>query len=537
MNLVTEVWIPVLTLQGETRLASLLDIFGEGQEYKDLAVRPHERVALMRLLLCIAHAALEGPRREIKDNVPKLLPQAAEAYLARWQDSFDLFHKEKPFLQVADLQPPPKKHKANGGGSEKTECEGPVTKVSKLDFALATGNASTLFDHHGQKAKRDAKPFRLAMLLLTYQMFSPGGLIGKVIWHGKPTEGSSSDAPCVVASMLHAFWRGENLLQTLHLNLCSKEQIDNYYAVMGCPVWEQMPKNLQDSQAITNATKTYMGRLVPLSRLIRLEVNCTTMLLGAGPIYPNVNSEKNPFPQEPSATLITRKDKKGKRIKRILGAQPDKGLWRQLHSLGMHYQAKSSAGLDGFMASGNANPEEAHDLIVAAVARDQAEILEVLESVYHIPATMYQDSGRRCYEKGVLHAEERASTLEQAVGCYRSHADGGWEGRLKRLKGPKKDELLQRLREKAFTRYWTEVEHNLPLLFACVRSLDTEAFPNAKKNWEKTCFVAALAAYRAVCELQTPRQMKAFTFGEVVFFKEPAKMDKTAANQEGDNRL
>lgn len=539
MNLVTQAWIPVITRQGQTRLASLLDVFSKGQDYTDLAVRPHERVALMRLLLCIAHAALDGPSLETKRNAPELLPQAAEDYLSQWHDSFDLFHKEKPFLQIAGLQAPPQKVvKAKKGGAEEAEEEGPSTKVSKLDFALATGNASTLFDHHGQISKRDVEPSRLGILLITYQMFSPGGLIGKVLWGGESTGGTSSDGPCVVASMLHAFWRGKNILQTLQLNLCSKEQLTSHYAAVGegwwgCPVWEQMPKNLRDTQAITNTTQTYLGRLVPLSRLIRLDTNCATMLLGAGPVYPNYNSEKNPFPREPSATLVTRKEK-DKEVKRILGAQPNKGFWRELHSLGMHHQAQSKGALDGFVASGNTNARDAHDLVIGAVARDQAEIVEALESVYHIPAAIYQDDGRACYEKAVQHAEKTASTLGRAVERYRSYADGGWEGRLKGA-GPKKSDLLQRLREKALTRYWTAVEHNLPLLFACVESLDTEAFPDAKKAWHTACFTAALAGYRAVCEPQTPRQLKAFTLGEAIFFMKTAKTDEPAATPEGDD--
>ena len=61
MNLTTDPWIPVLWNDGATRAATLADIFVCGQDIRDLAVRPHERIALMRLFLCVAHAALDGP--------------------------------------------------------------------------------------------------------------------------------------------------------------------------------------------------------------------------------------------------------------------------------------------------------------------------------------------------------------------------------------------------------------------------------------------------------------------------------------------
>ena len=62
MNVAFDPWIPVITLSGEPAMSSLAGIFTDGAEYADLAVRPHERVALMRLLLCVAHAALDGPK-------------------------------------------------------------------------------------------------------------------------------------------------------------------------------------------------------------------------------------------------------------------------------------------------------------------------------------------------------------------------------------------------------------------------------------------------------------------------------------------
>jgi len=92
MNVAFDPWIPVVTLSGERKLASLCEVFTDGSDFADLAIRPHERVSLMRLFLCVAHAALEGPKdsKEWK-TVPKKLPQAARKYLKEWEDSFELF--------------------------------------------------------------------------------------------------------------------------------------------------------------------------------------------------------------------------------------------------------------------------------------------------------------------------------------------------------------------------------------------------------------------------------------------------------------
>ena len=104
MNVAFDPWIPVVTTSGKLVLASLCDVLTKGEQFVDLAVRPHERVALMRLFLCIAHAALSGPKDYDEwCEVPDRFPEAVQRYLTDWKDSFELFHKEKPWLQIAGL--------------------------------------------------------------------------------------------------------------------------------------------------------------------------------------------------------------------------------------------------------------------------------------------------------------------------------------------------------------------------------------------------------------------------------------------------
>jgi len=76
MNLSTEAWIPVVWNNGQPGTVSLCEAFERGAEIRDLAVRPHERIALMRLLICIAQAALDGPADydDWKDCRPKIAP-------------------------------------------------------------------------------------------------------------------------------------------------------------------------------------------------------------------------------------------------------------------------------------------------------------------------------------------------------------------------------------------------------------------------------------------------------------------------------
>ena len=76
MNVAFDPWIPVVAASGEGASVSLYTALAEGEKIADLAVRPHERVSLMRLFLCVAHAALNGPEHYDEwCDVPKKLPR------------------------------------------------------------------------------------------------------------------------------------------------------------------------------------------------------------------------------------------------------------------------------------------------------------------------------------------------------------------------------------------------------------------------------------------------------------------------------
>lgn len=501
MNVAFDKWIPVVTTGGQRELASLCGVLASGQRFADLAVRPHERVALMRLLLCVAHAALDGPKDyDAWCEVPLRLSAAAAQYLEAWRDSFELFHPHKPWLQVAGLC--------------KSECEqlekpdaSDWTPTSKLDFSFATGNATTLFDHGGMNETRSSGIPELVLSLLTYQCFSPGGLISQVYWAGKQTLKTSKDAPCAPASMIHGLLRGKDLADSVHLNLPNFEEVRSSYgaAGIGTPVWEQSPCAPTDAASIGNATTTYLGRLVPVSRFVRLDPGGERMLLGTGLVYPTF---ADGFPPEPTATVVVRRNTKGEE-RGLLSFRPSKALWRELAAIIVKRKTDGNGG----PLSLRAIPDgQGCDLIVAALARDQATIVETIESVFRIPPRLSSPGGVLAYESEVKAAEDVASRVNWAVESYRSALDGGWEGRLKSA-GPGKGDLRAKLHGLAATHYWTAVEKNLPLLMAHIESLGSDGVGPTREAWRKMLLASARDAYRTACSPETPRQIRAFAEG------------------------
>src|SRR5512146_2096263 len=91
MNLTIEPWVPALRADGRRDLFSLQALFAQAHELRDLAVKPHERIALMRLLLCITQAALDGPADEEawEQCQPHIQPRV-RGYLDHWCSSFEL---------------------------------------------------------------------------------------------------------------------------------------------------------------------------------------------------------------------------------------------------------------------------------------------------------------------------------------------------------------------------------------------------------------------------------------------------------------
>ncbi|MFH0991638.1 MAG: type I-E CRISPR-associated protein Cse1/CasA [bacterium] len=548
MNIAFDPWIPVVNLNGHRILGgvSLLEVLSNGSRYADLAVRPHERVSLMRLFLCVAHAALDGPKdynewREVPINLPK----EVRKYLTDWKDSFELFHKKKPWLQVADLK----------GVRRNRSDSGKTSPVALLDFELATGHNSTLNDHGGQRASRNLEPERIALNLLTFQNFSSGGGSPIAQWKTvKTSQVGNPDAPCLSQSMAHCLFRGMSLLETIHLNIPTFETVQNTYRIfttdkkkgdtytnveLGRPVWEFFPDSPdKQSDEAVNATSTYLGRLVPISRWIRLVHGTDQMYCCNGFKY---DTFKNGFAAEPTAAVrvVTSKDKNGRETseRRVFRVDPKKALWRELSSL---LVIRSAYGLGGPLAMSNAPSDSEFDFHVCAMTRDKASMDIALESVFHISPVFqnhlstYQTEIQGDRAEKIIGAEGFSRKLRWAIEDYRQTIDADWKPRIKRTKAKEQSALRDRLAEAAFLSYWTTVEKQLPFLMTHIEAIGTDTAIPTRDAWRRMLFFAAKEAYKIACGQETPRQMRAFAKGwqKLTSTREERESDKNQLKED-----
>ena len=525
MNLTTEAWIPIVWADGRPSTVSLCEAFERAEEIHDLAVRPYERIALIRLLICIAQAALDGPvdYDDWTTCHPRIVP-AALVYLRRWRGAFELFGDGQRFLQVANLRKPSKKSNADGD-------EG--NSVSKLDLALATGNNTTLFDNAGGLPRAFASP-EIALALTTFQCFSPCGTIAVALWNGTPTlgwgsypkvaPGQSAHAPCLSGNMLHSYLRGRTLLESLHFNLITKEHVVRMYGddAWGKAVWERVPRGPTDKGAVQNATTSYLGRLVPLSRAIEVAEGGRSMTLVNGLEYP-------PYPEwrEASATIVTRSLKK-EPTRLALPASIDKRTWRELHALTVIAVEKNTNG--GPVALQNLRGDEDFDLWVGGlVAAGNGKLVDSTESVFHIPAAMLSEPAQRVYEEGVKLAGKGEYRLGRAVSVYHNELGD-------HLDRPEMRDRRQQIQSKAAAHFWTAMEFGVPRLLEIAEHPEKLGLPPEwhKTDWGRAVSSAIRAALEVACPHETPRQIRAYALGLKALFIEPATKEVAGTEEENE---
>lgn len=465
-NLVTEAWIPVRYLSdGRNCLISLDTLFTEAEQIHDLDCPAHERIALMRLLICITQAAIGAPETDQDWNdFGNDLASQVDTYLHRSDilPHFNLFGDGPRFLQDASLEQI-KKHE---------------THTSWIVFHMATNNNYTLFDHAGG-TPREIDPATLARALLAFQNFSPP--LGRHTAYGHCSENNA----------LHTVLLGSNLKKTIHLNCIDQETINAFFkGGIGKPIWEQP----------NDARKTsYLGRLVPLHRPIWFKDLTCLYKHQTGVPYPLFKEAQI---REASQTLMA-----GKKGPYLLKCSLAKGVWRDLHAFSVDKQATDDLGpmtiSSHFYELNNLQffPIFAGGLIF----ENTASLVSALESNLTIPSRIFEESGREAFVAGINYAEFNLGTpkaygLRGAIKNYAKVLD---------LKPTGLDSL-------ATTRFWHALEQQVGTLLEIVRDdsvLAGKSFGEGDDPWTVAVHIAARDAYERTCPRQTPRQLQAYAAG------------------------
>ena len=480
-NLIDETWIPVLMKDGKNQTVSLGDIFADTDgAIADLALNPYERVAVFRLLLCIAQAAL-GPER-LKDEAGWLAAKdavgpASADYLKKWHDRFFLYGPHA-FLQPDCVFPA----KEDG-----------VKPCSNLMFEMASGSNSTLFDH-AAIGKRSFPAAIVGLNLIVYQNFSAGGGSPQCIWDGAitPFRGIRS-APCYEQSMLFSILCGKNLLESVWLNLLTYSAIrDSLRVDWGQPVWEFAT---QQRGAVSSLAKTYLGVLAPLSRAIKLHSGGSQCIIGEGVAYPSL-----PEWREPMASV--KPNRKG--APSYVSADRTRMPWRELASI---LAVRETGGRKAALALRHLDslPEEKEFTLWTGGLcweRGQAKQVDTVEWKVRLSVSLLEEPAMQRYENAINYGDRQEKSLYAATAEYAQKMKSASDE--KKIKA----EQIAPYSAPAERAYWdilAQAENQKLVL-----GVDS---PTYKDDWKNATRKAAEEAYRRACPAMTARQMEAFVQG------------------------
>lgn len=255
-NLIDEPWIPV----ADVGRVSLKEIFNN-PELRALGGNPVQKIALTKLLLAIAQsAATPADDDEWRDMGWQGMANNCLSYLDKWHDRFYLYG-DKPFLQMPAIKP------------------AEVKTLGVVSPEVSTGNTTVMTESQQEQNANDAEK---AVTLIVQMSLGLGGkktdnsvvltagYRGKQNEKGKPASGKAGSAIGYMG-LLHSFWLGESIAESLWLNLFTDEDIADLvmYPTLGVAPWENMPAGEDDD--IARALKaSLIGRLVPMGKFCLL---------------------------------------------------------------------------------------------------------------------------------------------------------------------------------------------------------------------------------------------------------------------------
>lgn len=343
-NLIDEPWIPIV----DVGRVSLKQIFSNS-EYRALGGNPVQKIALTKLLLAIAQAAYTpADDDEWATLGADGMAKKCLDYLEKWHDRFWLYG-EKPFLQMPNLTGLVEQRKVQelqetGNKNKQIEAEKramPKAIGSAFYPDLPADNNTILIQSQFERVLSDAEK---AVFIVSLMNFAFGGKrVEKNLssltpnYAGKSVSAKAAPSLGNYIGYLHSFIIGEDLLDTIRLNLFTKDEIEKnkfWMEKLGISPWELMPEG-EDCDTAKRLKKSYMGCLVAMSRFVLLKEDRIYYIEGIQ--YP---SHKEGW-REPSITV----NEQGKSVK-LLWVDPDKRPWRELVSLLSFISTAGQGGYD-----------------------------------------------------------------------------------------------------------------------------------------------------------------------------------------------
>ncbi|NNG20974.1 type I-E CRISPR-associated protein Cse1/CasA [Naumannella sp. ID2617S] len=248
-DLIDEPWILAQSASGEEEL-SLRETFRRAPELVGLGGDvPTQGFAILRVLLAICHHAIGW---HTPDDLAELHAEGVDlarvdACLDEWRDRFDLFHPERPFMQVPDLRTAKGEH----SGLEKIIADVP--------------NGQQFFTTRAGRGLETITAAEAARWLVHTQAFDPSGIRSGAVGD-ELTKGGKGypTGPAWAGHLGGVVLHGKDLAETLRLNIVATPR-----SSADLPVWA-LPERQTERRSEQAIAAGPVQLLVWQSRRIRL---------------------------------------------------------------------------------------------------------------------------------------------------------------------------------------------------------------------------------------------------------------------------
>lgn len=322
MNLLSSPWIPVISNDGSTELVSIQTALQNAKEYVDVASElPSMDFAIRRILLAILYRATDESLAEAPIKLwrqwweSKTLPTGLIAeYLEEFEDKFNLFGDEQPFMQTPGLRTASGDWKPLGVLIPDSPGAGALFNRSNPEEPIDAATAARWLVH--------ANAF-------DYSGIKSGAVGDKRVKGGKGYPmgiGWSGWLGCTTI-------KGDNLCETLLLNLVADRQRDDDIEEFDVPLWELDPLPVGER---TNAQAWGPVSLMTWpQRRIRLKEHdglVDGVLICNGDPVDYTNQVNNEF-MTPWRYSKPQSTKAKRPVYMPSALQPGRALWRGIESL------------------------------------------------------------------------------------------------------------------------------------------------------------------------------------------------------------
>lgn len=204
-NLVHEPWIPVLRADGAPDVLSLRGCFEQASDVRRVVGDlPTQSFAILRVMLAVCHDAIGFHRAR---DIERLLNEGLDvtpvlSYLDAHADRFDLFHAQRPFMQVATLR----------------TAKNDVAGLEKLISDVPNGHP--FLTTRGGSGLRSISAAEAARWLIHAHAFDPSGIRSAAVGDPETKGGKGYPiGPAWAGQIGGIVLHGKNLAETLAYNI------------------------------------------------------------------------------------------------------------------------------------------------------------------------------------------------------------------------------------------------------------------------------------------------------------------------------